>query len=137
MSDSLAPEVVVKRFIQAMNSWELAAWKLCRAARDSANPDAYQPEVMATQLAVFAKHCTARERPHGRQGSFQHPPEYDPERETIVKVEVEGERAHVDTNRDAVLGGGPHRYVLHRGARGWLIDSLKEKVDDAWIPKIL
>jgi len=137
MSDSLAPEVVVEHFIRAMNVWEIAAWKLARAARDTMTPASHQHQVTAAQIEVFAKHCTARERPQGRQGSFQRPPEYDPEREMIVRVEVQGARAYVDTHRDAVLGGGPHRYVLHRCNGTWLIDSLKETVDGAWVPKVL
>jgi NTF2 fold immunity protein len=137
MSDPLAPEVVVKRFIQAMNSWELAAWKLSRAARDSANPSLYQSEVMAMQREVFSKHCTQRERLHGREGSFQRPPEYAPERETIIQVDVHGARAHVDTKREAALGGVSHRYVLHRDDGAWLIDSLKRMHNGIWVPTIL
>jgi len=132
-ADAGSPEFVVQQFIQAMNVWELAAWKLSRAARDSAGPAAYQHQVLAAQLEVFSKFCTARDRPHGRQGSFQRPPEYDPEREPIVRVEVRGSRAYVDTTRDAVLDGGLRRYVLQRHEGAWLIDSAKAMVEGAWV----
>jgi len=131
-SNVVPPELVVQQFIQAMNAWELAAWKLGRAARDAADPAAYQHQVLASQLEVFSKFCTARDRPHGRQGSFQRPPEYDPEREPIVGVEIRGSRAYVDTTRDAVLDGGLRRYVLHRHEGVWLIDSAKTMVEGAW-----
>ena len=137
MSAALQPAEVVEEFIRAMNAWGLAAWQLHRAARDSADPASYQEQVLAMQHEVFAKYCTARERPRGRQGSFQRPPEYDPEREQVTQVDVTEDRAYVDTEREAILGGGAHRYVLHHKHGVWLIDSLKESVDGAWIPKVL
>lgn len=79
-----SPELVVERFIQAMNSWELAAWELSRAARGSEDPASYRTTVLSMQNDLFAKYCTPRQRPHGRLGSFQRPPEYDPERETSL-----------------------------------------------------
>ena len=77
--------------------------------------------------AVFTMYCTARDRPYGRQASFQRPPEYDPERETITRTEILRNKAFVDTERVAVLGGGSYRYVLHKVAGRWLIRQPEAK----------
>ena len=120
-----------------MNAWELRAWELSRAARDSPDRTSHWPEVQATLDSVFAKHCTARKRPQGRQASFQRPPEYDPQRETIIRTEVDRELAYVDTERVAPLGGGAYRYTLHRRDDRWLIDNVKRRDGDRWVHHIL
>ena len=137
MDEGRTPEAVVAEFICAMNAWELRAWELSRIARDSPTPESYWPEVQASMDSVFAVHCTLRERPQGRQASFQRPPQYDPRRETITRVDVDGDRAHVETKRVATLGGGTYRYTLHRRQSRWLIDSLKRKDGNRWVREIL
>jgi hypothetical protein len=99
MDEGRAPEAVVAEFIRAMHAWELRAWELARIARDSPAPESYWPEVCAIMDSVFAEHCTVRERPQGRQASFQRPPQYDSEREAITRVDVDGDRAYVETER--------------------------------------
>ncbi len=87
---------------------------------------------------MFAEHCTVQERPQGRRASFQKPPQYDPRRETITRVDIDGDRAYVETERVAPLGGGTYRYTLHRRQGLWLIDSVKRKDGgDRWVRDIL
>lgn len=137
MNESSSPESVVTSFIHAMNEWELGAWSARRHARDTSNPESYWPEVTAGFERVFAEFCTSRKRPQGRQASFQRPPEYDPKTERIVGSEIVGDKAHVETERQALLGGGTRCYVLHLRGDRWLIDNVKQLSEGKWIQAIL
>ena len=123
------PESVVLFFIAAMHHWEIESHASQRAARNSANPAAYQPAVVASMTDIFARFCTPKLRPHGRTASFQNPPEYDTSHETIVNFDVRSTTASVRTQRDAVFGG-LFRYSLKRIDDRWLIDTLKQCNDD-------
>lgn len=137
MSEAKEPSQVVADFIQAMHEWELASWAARHACRDSGDPSSYQAGVAEACDLVFGAHCTSKDRPHGRQGSFSKPPEYDPAREVIGATSIDGDAATVDTTREAVLGGGNFRYVLHLVGGNWLIDNLKVERDGKWCKAIL
>jgi hypothetical protein len=131
-------ESVVTAFIRAMHEWELDAWRTERGARQGRDPEPWT-EIRAGQERVFAAYCTTRDRPYGRQASFQHPPEYDPAGEDVSGVEVRGRTAQVETERRAPLGGGRRRYQLQARADRWLIDSVKGLADGSgrWENRIL
>lgn len=132
------PESIVMAFIRAMNEWEQQAWDASRKARLTPDPESYWPEVTARLDRVFAEFCTPRKRPQGREESFQKPPEYDPNTERILGCETKGDKAHVDTERQApLLDGGLRRYVLHLRSGKWLIDNVKDKDGERWTPAIL
>lgn len=135
--DQDEPTSVVRHFITAMNAWERAAWQARMEAREGPDPSAYQAQVRAKVEAIFRTFCTPKDRPYGRQASFQNPPEYDPAKETDIDCQVSGNRAIVDTERQAVLGGGRYRYTLRRIAGRWLIDNLKWMSGDKWVPAVL
>ena len=127
------PEAVVASFVRAMNAWELEAAGLPKEDR----ADSWA-EVRQKMDSVFAEFCTSEDRPYGRQGAFQSPPEYDPAREEVFRVTLESpKKAFVDTQRRAVLGGGEYRYVLHLCAGRWLIDNLKFKESDGSFSKAI
>lgn len=133
------PASVVAAFIEAMNQWEIESWKASRDARDTADPASYQAAVLQNMNQVFATYCTDKDRKQGRSGSFQKPPEYDPatERTLSTSLEDDGKRAIVETERQAILGGGRYRYVLHRKGNQWRIDNLKYEYDGKWQQAIL
>jgi hypothetical protein len=137
MHEASSPESIVTAFIHAMNEWERSAWDARRQARDTSNPESYWPEVTAGLEQVFAGFCTSRERPYGRQASFQRPPEYDPKTERIVGSEIVGDKAHVETERQALFGGGPRRYVLRLRNDRWFIDHVKQMSEGKWAKVIL
>jgi len=58
----------------------------------------------------------------GRAGTFQHPPEYDPKIEEIVKTESKGHKAVIHTHQSSGLEQQA-RYVLVLRDGKWLIDS--------------
>ena len=136
------PESVVMAFITAMNAWEKESFRLHREARGSADPASYHSMVLEEMQDIFAKYCTLKERPYGRHGSFQNPPEYDPQSEKIIGSGIDPEpgkqgRAFVETEREAILGGGVYKYVLYKKSGRWLIDNLKCEVDNNWVRHIL
>ena len=127
------PESVVDAFIRAMNPWETYA---NRVSRDR-GVDAW-PEILRSQAVVFYAFCTRKDRKHGRNGSFQRPPEYDHDQEKIAAVEpVSEKRAHVETVRESLLAEGRYRYVLLRQKERWLIDSVQFFDGNGWQRSIL
>jgi hypothetical protein len=117
--DYLNPEEVVSNFIVAMNEWEIEANHLSKSGKGF---DA----IIESMNKVFDLFCTKKDRPYGRNGSFQRPPEYDPKSESIVFSNVEeSNKATVITSREATLGGGIYKYVLYKKSGKWLIDNLK------------
>lgn len=135
--DYRSPASVVMAFIAAMNRWETESWQAMRAARNTITPDSYRAEVNHRMIRIFQAYCTDKERPHGRTGSFQSPPECDPKKETVTSTTVEKRKALVETTRQTVLGGGEYRYVLFMQADQWRIDNLKYKCGEKWEKAIL
>ncbi|SMP80166.1 NTF2 fold immunity protein [Neorhodopirellula lusitana] len=123
------PESVVLCFIAAMHQWELDSHAARRAARDTADPYSYQPAIVSAMAHVFSQFCTPKPRPHGRNASFQNPPEYNPDHESIQSSATQGRAASVYTHRDSVFGG-LFRYTLKRIDNRWLIDTLWQRNDD-------
>ena len=123
------PESVVRCFIAEMYRWETESHVARRAVRQSDNPASYQDSVRAAMARIFSAYCTPKSRPYGRNASFQKPPEYNPEHETILSTEISGLSASVRTRRDSVFGG-LFRYTLKRIDNRWLIDTLKRCNDD-------
>jgi hypothetical protein len=131
------PRSTVEAFISAMNRWEIDAWQLSRTHRNSPEPGAYWPEIQRALLTIHQTLCTPKRRVYASQPTFQKPPGYDPATEKVTAVSVEGRRALVDTQRNAILGSGQYRYVLHKKGDRWLIDNVKFFSDGKWTPHIL
>ena len=133
------PGSVVMAFIGAMNLWEIESWQASQAASEAGTPAAYLEEVNLNMSQVFQAFCTPKERKNGRQGSFQHPPQYDPQNEKIESDSIakNGKKAFVETQREAAFGGGAYRYTLTKPADRWLIDSVKRLRDETWENAVL
>ncbi len=95
-------------------------------------PNSCYSGVVGSLQRLFAEFCTPRERTYGRLGSFQHPPEYDPDSECVLGSRIEGRRAIVDTYREAALGAGRLRYTPHCRGDRWLIDDVRQLVVHTW-----
>lgn len=129
---------MVRQLICAMNAWERSAWQAQWESREAADPSAYLAQFRVEVEGIFRTFCTPKDRPFGRQASFQHPPEYDPAGKIDIDCQVSGNKAIVETERRAVLGGGRYRYALQRIGGRWLIDNLKTRIDgDKWVRAIL
>ncbi|MCP3931776.1 MAG: hypothetical protein GY705_22095 [Bacteroidetes bacterium] len=131
------PVSVVSAFIVVMNRWEIHSWKSMRAVRNSNDPSSYQNSSIQLMEEIFSFYCNKKERKYGRLGTFQNPPEYNPDAEKVISKVIEGKKAVVETERDAILGGGRYQYVLYRKDNNWLIDNLKHQYKEQWEKAIL
>lgn len=133
-----APHDVLLAFITAMHEWEKEAWLESRRTRSDTNPSAYQLGVAQRMNAIFAAYCTPKQRLQGRNGSFQHPPEYDPSTEKILDlIEASPMRVLIHTQQES---GFRNRcqYVLLQLRGLWRIDSRRIVYDDGTsIPNVL
>ena len=74
---------------------------------------------------MFARWCTDKARPYGRNGSFGQPPEYQPEHEQILETRLESPRRAVVETQQGTGFKNKVRYTLLRKAGGWWIDNKK------------
>jgi hypothetical protein len=135
--DFSSPESVTRSFIESMYKWEVESEQARCAARKTEDPASYQPGSMEKMSEIFQVFCTPKERKYGRKGTFQSPPEYDPQKEQIIEAREEGDLAQVESEREAILGGGRYRYILKKMNERWFIDRLEHNDLDAWKPHIL
>jgi hypothetical protein len=132
------PRDVLIAFITAMHKWEVESWEHSRRTRNGANPSSYQTDVAQRMNDIFAMFCTTKDRPRGRNGSFQHPPEYDPATEQILDVAEESSRRAVVHTQQGSGFRNRCQYVLLREGGEWRIDSKKFVYDDgSSIPTVL
>jgi hypothetical protein len=113
------PEATLYGFIVAMNRWEGEAARLSKSRSQKASE-----QLLDTMQAVFDAYCTPRPRPFGRNGSFNVPPEYNPQEEALLERVLErSNRAILITRNKRLLR--ENRYVaLKRGGK-WLLDNKK------------
>ena len=76
---------------------------------------------------MFARRCTAKERPHGRRGSFGQPPEYQPAHERVLETCLESPRRAAVYTQEGTGTRRKLRYVLRRQAGRWRIDGKKSE----------
>ncbi len=118
----LEPAEVVRRFIADMHAWE----RQSEADYKTSPPEDHQAlwsRLRATQAEVFSLWCTTKKRPYGRQGSFGHLPEYQPEHERILETCLESPRCAAVHTQEGTGTKRKLRYVLLRQAGRWRIDS--------------
>lgn len=116
--DYADPQSVFLAFCTAMNAWERECWK----RRNEPDIQAEQARGLAAMNQIFAEFCTPKERKYGRLGSYSNPPEYDPNSEAILAVDVKGKKAFIETQQST---GFSHRckYTLMLLDGRWLVDN--------------
>jgi hypothetical protein len=115
-------EDVLRAFIKEMHDWEVEARDACELAiaLDRAGSD--HPSTLAKMNRIFDLYCTPKPRPFGRQGSFRHPPEYDPDSEEIVGIsQPTSRRVEILTRNQRTKQDA--KYVLLKKTGRWLLDS--------------
>jgi hypothetical protein len=135
--DIIPPVEILRSFIKAMNKWELECWKIHSESKiKKDDPIARLKQFQESQERIFAKYCTPKKRVIvDRFGSFRNPPEYDPEMETILKIEEVSKRRVVIYTQQGTGFRNKCQYVLLRKGSQWLIDSKKIYLSpfDKWI----
>ena len=110
------PDSVVRGLIISMNHFE-----------NMAHLKSSGEKALALLSDVYARFCTKKERPYGRRGSYQWPPEYDPGEEYLIETKiVTPRRAEVVTRNDD--SETEYLYVLLKQGGKWLVDSKKYRL---------
>lgn len=124
-SDELAsPLQTLYKFMAAMNQWEREAHQESqRILREGGSWAIKNQKDLEAMHKIFAQYCTPKDRPLGRQGSFSHPPEYDPETEQVLEIVEESKRRVVIFTQEGSGFQHKNRYVLLRKGDKWLIDN--------------
>ena len=119
--DYSSPEKVLHSFIFSMNQFERQAAEHRKKTPQDENPN---KEILKSMQAVFDTYCTPKERPYGRQGSYQMSPEYDPEGEFLIEVTlINPRRAELITRNEKEEK--EFLYVILRKKGRWLLDNKK------------
>ena len=122
--DHSAPEKVLRSFIFAMNRWEKNAAALRKAHPHDSGIGKRTLDEMEKVFSIF---CTPIKRPYGRQGSYQIPPEYDPEEEFLIAVNiVDPRRVELITRQNKMKM--EYLYVALKKKGRWLLDSKKSRM---------
>jgi hypothetical protein len=128
----LEPVAVLYGFIKAMNHWERESYpesrQLFREGEHIVDQQllmAYAQRKNQRLKEIFSAYCTLRERPYGRQSTFQHPPEYDPENEKLLDIVKESSQRVVIFTQETTGFCHKNRYVLLRKGGEWRVDNKK------------
>ncbi len=120
----MTPENTLKEFIQRMNAWEIWAHKNSPKNPTHDEYDKFNKELNHRPQQIYADLCTPKDRPYGRQGMYQNPPEYQMTEEIIKVIECSERRIEIITQE---LEGfqNKNKYVLLKKQNRWLIDNKK------------
>lgn len=133
----LEPAEVVRRFVADMHAWEMQAAADFHATQPQGS-EAFWDRARTSQAEVFARWCTDKARPQGRNGSFAQPPEYQPEYEQILETRLESSRQAVVETQQGTGFKNKVRYTLLKKAGRWRIDNKKRaRANGQWVKHFL
>jgi hypothetical protein len=125
MADETGSEAlaVLRGFMAEMNAWEVRHYPLV------VDGDLERFEDARRDLGpIYERYVTSRERKMGKLAagpSVGWPPEFDPEQESVEKVEVEPRKVVISTQQHTGFKM-PCRYTLVRRGGRWLLDRKEE-----------
>ena len=129
---------VLKKFIIAMNKWEVYYCTLSMGYVDKgeyeklATLDAKKREELD---AIYNTYLTLRERKYGRQSALNvgYPPEYSPDEEILATEVLKKNKIAIETQDHSILEYR-YRYTLHYKNKEWRIDKKEvyRDEDDRW-----
>lgn len=129
-----SPVQVLRAFMTAMNEWERNSYQEFEKVRNGDGDWISERQHRLQGInEIFAQYCTPKDRPLGRQGSFGHPPEYDPETEQVLEIVEESKRRVVIYTQEGTRFRNKCRYVLLCKGDKWLLDSKQwQDVEGKW-----
>ena len=129
---------VLKKFIIAMNKWEVYYYNL---TMDYVDKEEYEklnslsPKKREELDAIFNTYCTLRERKYGRQAALDvgYPPEYSPDEEILATEVLKKNKIVIETQEHSVMKYR-YRYTLHYKNKEWRIDKKEvyRRRNDKW-----
>ena len=127
---------VLKKFIIAMNKWEVYYHTLTMEYVDKGKKLAPLDAKKGEELdAIFNTYCTLKERKYGRQAALntQYPAEYSPDEEILATEVLNKNKIAIETQEHSLLEER-YRYTLHYKNKDWRIDKKEvyNDQDDKW-----
>ena len=127
---------VLKKFIIAMNKWEVYYHTLTMDYIDQGKKLAPLDAKKGEELdAIFNTYCTLRERKYGRQAALNTgcPPEYSPDEEILATEVLKKNKIVIETQEHSVMKYR-YRYTLHYKNKEWRIDKKEvyRRRNDKW-----
>ena len=129
---------VLKKFIIAMNKWEVYYNTLTMDYVDKGeyekleSLDAKKREELD---AIYNTYLTLRERKYGRQSSLRvgYPTEYSPDEEILATEVLKKNKITIETQEHSVMKYR-YRYTLHYKNKEWRIDKKEvyRRRNDKW-----
>ena len=129
---------VLKKFIIAMNKWEVY---YCTLSMDYVDKGEYEklnslrPKKREELNAIYNTYLTLRERKYGRQSALNvgYPPEYSPDEEILATEVLKKNKITIETQEHSILEYR-YRYTLHYKNKEWRIDKKEvyRDEDDKW-----
>ena len=120
---------VLKKFIIAMNKWEVY---YCTLSMDYVDKGEYEklnslrPKKREELNAIYNTYLTLRERKYGRQSALNvgYPPEYSPDEEILATEVLKKNKITIETQEHSILEYR-YRYTLHYKIKSG--ESIKKK----------
>ena len=112
---------VLKKFIIAMNKWEVYYHALTMDYIDQGKKLAPLDAKKGEELdAIFNTYCTLKERKYGRQAALNTgcPPEYSPDEEILATEVLKKNKIVIETQEHSVMKYR-YRYTLHYKNKEW------------------
>ena len=127
---------VLKKFIIAMNKWEVYYHAITMDYIDQGKKLAPLDAKKGEELdAIFNTYCTLKERKYGRQAALNTgcPPEYSPDEEILATEVLKKNKIAIETQEHSLLEYR-YRYTLHYKNKEWRIDKKEvyRDEDDRW-----
>ena len=129
---------VLKKFIIAMNKWEVY---YCTLSMDYVDKGEYEklnslrPKKREELDAIYNTYLTLRERKYGRQSALNvgYPPEYSPDEEILATEVLKKNKIAIETQEHSVMKYR-YRYTLHYKNKEWRIDKKEvyKRRNDKW-----
>ncbi|PXZ07170.1 hypothetical protein DKK70_04755 [Gilliamella apicola] len=127
---------VLKKFIIAMNKWEVYYYNLTMDYMDQGKKlTPLSPKKREELNAIYNTYLTLRERKYGRQSALNvgYPPEYSPDEEILATEVLKKNKIAIET-QDHSIFEYRYRYTLHYKNKEWRIDKKEvyRDEDDKW-----
>ena len=127
---------VLKKFIIAMNKWEVYYYNLTMDYMDQGKKlTPLSPKKREDLDAIYNTYLTLRERKYGRQSALnvRYPPEYSPDEEILATEVLKKNKIAIETQDHSILEYR-YRYTLHYKNKEWRIDKKEvyRDEDDKW-----
>lgn len=117
-------------FFREMNAWEVAAHQETKSDFNLFDDKNWKEKQTAIRTQIYQEYITQKERKYGgaELRSLGFPPAYDPEKETITHILVEGKKASVFTDRNYATLSYEREYKFKFVGEKWLVDVIKQRL---------